>query len=137
MSSGLLLVPGLGQVKACRINLCFPLLSSLTPIVGAVAADQYLGRLQAIVCASNFYAAGLIVLVASSAPAASENGLVVAGLLLVMLLLAIGAGGIKPNVNVLMAEQYQEPKIKVRTLKTGEKVVLDPAKVQLEFDAKR
>lgn len=42
-----------------------------------------------------------------------------------MLLLAIGAGGIKPNVNVLIAEQYQEPKSKVRTLKTGEKVVLD------------
>ena len=61
-----------------------------------------------------------MVLVASPIPAASENGL-----LLAMLLLAIGAGGIKPNVNVLIAEQYQEPKSKVRTLKTGEKVVLD------------
>ena len=102
----LILVPGLGQVNASRIKLCFLFLASLAPIVSALAADQYLGRLRTILCALSFYAAGLMVPVASSAPAASENGLGVAGLLLVMLLLGIGAGGIKPNVNVLMVEQY-------------------------------
>lgn len=99
--------------------------SYLTPIVGAILADQYLGRLKTILCASGLYLAGLVVLVASSMPAARENGLAVAGLMLTMLLLGAGAGGIKPNVNALLAEQYIEPKSKVRSLKTGEKVILD------------
>lgn len=97
----------------------------LTPIAGAVVADQYLGRLYTILYSSGFYIMGLLVLVASSLPAAKEHGLALLGLLLAMLLLAIGAGGIKPSVGSLIAEQYTEPDNKVRTLNTGESVLLD------------
>ena len=93
--------------------------------MGAIVADQYLGRLGTILHASGFYMAGLVVLVTSSLPAVRENGLAVVGLLLAMLLLGTGAGGIKPNVSALIAEQYIEPKNTVRTLNSGEEVVLN------------
>lgn len=123
--SKLTLVLGLGQANATRINMCFLLFEFLTPIVGALVADQYLGRLRTILYASAFYVAGSVVLVASSLPAARENGLAVIGLVLAMLLLGTGAGGIKPTVSALIADQYIEPENKVRTLSSGEEVVLD------------
>ena len=115
----------------------FPAFIFLDTIVGAVAADQYLGRLQAILCASNFYAAGLMVLVASSAPAASENGLAVTGLLLAMLLLAIWCWRHKAQCQCVDGRAVPGTKGQSEDTEEGEKVVLDPAKVQLEFDAKR
>jgi POT family proton-dependent oligopeptide transporter len=116
---------GLGQANATRINLCFMLWSYLTPVIGAIVADQHLGRLRTIMGASGFYTAGLVVLVVTSLPPARESGMAVLGLLLAMLLLGTGSGGIKPNVSALIAEQYTEPERKIRTLKTGEQVVLD------------
>jgi POT family proton-dependent oligopeptide transporter len=107
------------------MNMGFLCVSFLTPIAGAIVADQYLGRLYTILYSSGFYITGLVVLITSSLPTASENGLAVVGLLVAMLLLAIGAGGIKPSVGSLIAEQYTEPENKVRILKTGERVVLD------------
>lgn len=99
--------------------------SYLTPVIGAVVADQHLGRLRTIIGAAGFYAVGLVVLVVTSLPVARESGGAVLGLVLAMGLLGMGSGGIKPNVSALIAEQYVEPERKIRVLKTGEEVVLD------------
>lgn len=97
----------------------------VTPVVGAVVAEQYLGRLRTITYASLIYICGLSVLVLSSLPVAHDRELAFPGMLLSLLLIGIGTGGIKTNVNSLIAEQYTGPKGAVRVLKSGEKVVVD------------
>lgn len=44
-----------------------------------------------------------------------------------MIVIGLGTGGIKSNVSPLIAEQYRETKMKVKTLKSGERVIVDPA----------
>ena len=49
------------------------------------------------------------------------------GLITAMIVIGLGTGGIKSNVSPLIAEQYQQTKPVVRTLKSGERVIVDPA----------
>lgn len=44
-----------------------------------------------------------------------------------MIIIGLGTGGIKSNVSPLVAEQYRQTKMTIRVLKTGEKVIVDPA----------
>jgi POT family proton-dependent oligopeptide transporter len=93
----------------------------ITPILGAVIADQHLGRMRTITYASVAYIAGLAVLVASSR---FDAGASLLGLLLAMALVGVGTGGIRPNVNSLVAEQYQPPTTPLRKLASGEVVLI-------------
>ena len=43
-----------------------------------------------------------------------------------MVILGLGTGGIKSNVSPLIAEQYTRSKPALKTLPSGEKVVIDP-----------
>lgn len=116
---------GLGQANASRINQLFSFTSCLTPIFGAILADQYLGRLNTIIFTSLFYLLGLCILFASSLPIAQTYDLSLAGLLMSLFLLSIGTGGIKPNVSPLIAEQYTGVDRTVRVHGSGELIVLD------------
>lgn len=98
----------------------------LTPVVGAVIADQYLGKYWTIVYFAMIYAAGILVLFATSLPVAIEHGAALPGLVLAMVVIGLGTGGIKSNVSPLIAEQYTETKAFVRTLSGGEQVIVDP-----------
>lgn len=44
-----------------------------------------------------------------------------------MIVIGLGTGGIKSNVSPLIAEQYRGTRQKIKTLKSGERVILDPA----------
>lgn len=99
----------------------------VTPILGAVVADQWLGKYNTIVLFSGFYAAGLLILFVTSLPKSIESGFALGGLVIAMLVIGLGTGGIKSNVSPLIAEQYQETKQKVKILPSGEKVIVDPA----------
>jgi len=44
-----------------------------------------------------------------------------------MLIFECRTGGIKANVSPLIAEQYTETTLRIKTLATGERVILDPA----------
>lgn len=116
---------GLGQANASRVNQLFSLTTSLTPLLGAILADQYLGRLNTILYASLFYLLGLCALFASSLPIAHAYNLSLGGLLTSLFLLSIGTGGIKPNVIPLIAEQYTGIDRTVQIHGSGEVVVLD------------
>jgi POT family proton-dependent oligopeptide transporter len=88
--------------------------------------DQYLGKFKAILLACAVYIVGLIVLVSTSFPAAFLNGAGMGGIVTAMIIIGLGTGGIKANVTPMCAEQYQNSKPVLKTLKSGEQVLVDP-----------
>lgn len=93
--------------------------------MGAIVADQYIGRVKTIMYSSAIYSGGLVILVLSSLPAVQETFISLPGLLLSLFLIGIGTGGIKANVSPLLAEQYKSPDEVIRLLKSGEEVIID------------
>lgn len=139
---------GLGQSTATSLNYFFTFFCYVTPvcckmecsramncstnegrlqIFGAIVADSWLGRYNAIMLFSIVYVVGLLILFVTSLPGPLENGAGLGGLITTMIILGIGTGGIKSNVSPLIAEQYTETRPRTKTLKSGERVVIDPA----------
>lgn len=118
---------GLNQHGATALTNFFQFWCYLTPILGAVIADQYLGKYWTILYFSIVYVVGIAVLFVTSLPSSIEAGLALPGLIIAMIVIGLGTGGIKANVSPLIAEQYRNTKTFVRTLKTGERVLVDPA----------
>lgn len=85
-----------------------------------------MGRYNAIVLFSCIYICGLLVLFTTSLPSSLESGAGLGGLIGSMVILGLGTGGIKSNVSPLIAEQYTRAKPALKTLPSGEKVVIDP-----------
>jgi POT family proton-dependent oligopeptide transporter len=94
--------------------------------LGAIVSDQYLGKYRTIVLFAGFYLAGLATLFITSLPYSIEHGTAFFGLVVSMFLIGLGTGGIKSNVSPLIAEQITEDRPKIRLLKTGERVIVDP-----------
>lgn len=99
----------------------------VTPIFGAIVADQYLGKYKTIVVFAGVYIIGLLILVLTSLPVSLENGAGLGGFIAAILVIGIGTGGVKANVSPLIADQYTRKRMAVKTLKTGERVIIDPA----------
>lgn len=72
------------------------------------------------------YIVGLVILVATATPSAIQSGAGFGGLVAAMVTIGLGTGGIKANVTPMCAEQYQNARPVLKTLKTGESVVVDP-----------
>lgn len=94
---------GLSTVLATELNTTFTSLSYLTPLLGAYVADRHLGRFRTIMLFCSLYIAGLAMCVVASFPAVSSLPVFMVGL---FGLVGFGAGGIKPNVVVLGADQF-------------------------------
>lgn len=97
----------------------------VTPILGAIVADQYLGRYKTIIVFAVIYAVGQFILVMTSIPQDSVAGHT-AGLIVAMVVIGLGTGGIKSNVSALIVEQYTNTKRYIRVQKNGERVIVDP-----------
>ncbi|KAK6527440.1 peptide transporter ptr2 [Orbilia ellipsospora] len=117
---------GLGQAGATALTNFFQFWCYLTPILGAVAADQYLGKYRTIYWFSIIYMVGIVILFLSSLPSSIEAGLALGGLLVAMVVIGLGTGGIKANVAPLIAEQYTRTESFVRTNPNGERVIVEP-----------
>ena len=81
----------------------------ITPLVGAYAADVSLGRFQTILYFSSIYVVGMAACVAASYPDFVQGSRNMASAVFMLGLfggVAFGAGGIKPNVVVLGADQF-------------------------------
>lgn len=118
---------GLGQSSATALSYFFQFWCYVTPILGAIVADAWLGRYKAIMAFSMVYLCGLIVIFVTSLPGPLDNGAGLPGLVVTMIILGLGTGGIKSNVSPLIAEQYTETKSRIKTLPSGERVIVDPA----------
>jgi len=100
----------------------------VTPILGAIIADQYLGKYNTILIFCFIYIAGLLILVCTSIPGALSAGAGLGGFIAAIIIIGLGTGGIKSNVAPLIADQYKRRQMKVTTdKKTGERVLIDPS----------
>ncbi|KAH6905977.1 peptide transporter PTR2B [Coprinopsis sp. MPI-PUGE-AT-0042] len=117
---------GKGQKTSFAIRTFNTFLVYCTPWLGAIIADTMWGRYKTILVFSIVCAAGHIVLVGSASPGSLKNTEGAMGLLIVsIIIIGVGAGCIKSNVAPMVAEQYQG-KMRKKTLKTGEIVVVSP-----------
>lgn len=96
---------GITKVLATELNALFISISYITPLLGAYIADSCLGRYKTILYFSILYLCGLVLCVFASVPGWSKEisfifyiGLYVG--------VAVGTGGIKPNVVVLGGDQF-------------------------------
>ncbi|KAH6696926.1 POT family protein [Plectosphaerella plurivora] len=117
---------GRGQATATALGNFFKFWAYASTIIGAVVADQFVGKFRAIILASIIYIIGLVLLVATATPAGIHSGAAFGGLVASMVAIGLGTGGIKANVTPMCAEQYRHSAPTVRTLKSGEQVLVDP-----------
>ncbi|KAJ2958319.1 hypothetical protein NQZ79_g6080 [Umbelopsis isabellina] len=117
---------GRGQQTATALNTFFQFWGYITPILGGIIADQYLGKYRTILVFGIIYAVGLLILTLTSIPSAIESGASFPGFVVALIIIGLGMGGIKSNVSPLVAEQYRSKVPFVRTLKNGERVIVTP-----------
>ncbi len=98
------------------------------PLFGAYVADSYLGRYKTIALALAIDILGHLILVVSAVPPVIKNpNGSIAAFAIGIIIMGIGTGGFKPNVNPLIVEQLDLEKMVVKTLPSGERVIVDPA----------
>ncbi|KAJ2079211.1 peptide transporter ptr2 [Coemansia sp. RSA 988] len=114
-----------GQQMATGLNNFFQFWCYLTPIFGAIIADQWLGKFKTILLFSFIYIVGDLILTLTSIPASIRSGGALPGLIIAMITIGAGTGGVKANVSPMVAEQYGRYRPFVRTLKNGKQVVVD------------
>lgn len=95
-----------GQQTATSLTTFFQFFCYLTPIAGAIIADQFWGKYKTIFVSCLIYLFGLSVLVLTSIPPSIHAGVALPGLIIAIIILGLGTGGVKSNVSPLMADQY-------------------------------
>ncbi|KAK4152906.1 POT family-domain-containing protein [Chaetomidium leptoderma] len=119
---------GLGQRTAFALTTFNSFWQYTMPLFGAWIADSYLGRFRTIGAALMVDIVGHIILIVSGLPPVikTPNGSL-AAFSIGIILMGVGTGGFKPNVNPLIVEQLDLERMIVKTLPSGERVVVDPA----------
>ncbi|KAJ2307401.1 hypothetical protein IWW55_000993 [Coemansia sp. RSA 2706] len=99
-------VLGRSKSEAVALNRVNQFMSYATTVLGAIIADQFLGKFKTIVLFATIYLVGLIVLSISSADFSVSGGFGLPGFCIaVFAFIGFGTGGIKSNVSSFMAEQ--------------------------------
>jgi POT family proton-dependent oligopeptide transporter len=119
---------GLGQQASTGLTTFNQFWVYVVPLFGAYVADTYLGRFKTIVWSVVIALIGHVILTASAAPhvMAHPHG-ALAAFVIGLIIMGIGTGGFKPNISPLVAEQIPSERMFVKTLKSGERVIVDPA----------
>lgn len=119
---------GMGLQASSGLTLLFTFLAYVIPIFGGWWADVYVGRYKAIIWGVLLCGVAHIIQLVGVIPSVLQKGKDNAAppFILGLLILAFGAGIFKPNVAPLLLDQSQTKKPFVRTLKSGEKVIVDP-----------
>ncbi|SAM07058.1 hypothetical protein [Absidia glauca] len=117
---------GKGQQTATALTTFFQFWCYVTPIIGAIIADQYLGKYKTIVLFAGIYMVGLVILTTTASPAAISGGATFPGFIVSILIIGLGTGGIKANVSPLVAEQYRSRSAYIKTLANGDRVIVTP-----------
>jgi POT family proton-dependent oligopeptide transporter len=119
---------GLGQRTAFSLTTFNAFWQYTMPLFGAWIADSILGRYRTIGAALAIDIVGHLILIVSGLPPVirSTSG-ALASFSIGIIIMGIGTGGFKPNVNPLIVEQLDLEKMVTRTLPSGERVIVDPA----------
>ncbi|KAJ5569355.1 hypothetical protein N7450_011841 [Penicillium hetheringtonii] len=119
---------GMGQRASTGLTLFNQFWSYIMPLVGAWVADQYWGRFRTIFSSIACALVGHTILIISAIPPViAKPGGSIACFAIGLVIMGIGTGGFKSNISPLIAEQYPDEKPYVKTLKSGERVIVDPA----------
>ncbi|KAJ5631414.1 uncharacterized protein N7484_011514 [Penicillium longicatenatum] len=101
------------------------------PLLGAWIADEYWGRYKTICWSIGAAILGHIILVISAVPPViTDTTACFAVFMLGVIIMGLGTGGFKPNISALVVEQIPVVSAKVRTLPSGERVIVDPTITQ-------
>ncbi|ORX54592.1 PTR2-domain-containing protein [Hesseltinella vesiculosa] len=117
---------GKGHQTATALTTFFTFWCYITPIIGAVIADQFLGKYKTIVYFALIYLVGLLILTLTSIPSAMASGASFPGFIVAIIIIGLGTGGIKSNVSPLVAEQYSAKSAYVKTQTNGKRVIVTP-----------
>ena len=97
------------------------------PLFGAWVADAKWGRYKTISAALGVDILGHIILIMSAIPPVLANSQASLALMIVaILVIGFGTGGFKPNISCLIVEQLGDQYMFVKTLGSGERVIVDP-----------
>ncbi|CAJ2501148.1 Uu.00g040010.m01.CDS01 [Anthostomella pinea] len=134
---------GLGHAGATGLNVFFQFACYITPIFGAIIADQYLGKYKTILVFAAVYFVGLILLWTTALPAAIESGASLGGFITAIIINGmykyIPIQTLSPRVwNTLelsanfSAGPFYTPDTRHTMAvstdpKTGERIIIDPA----------
>lgn len=81
---------GLGQSSATALSYFFQFWCYVTPILGGIVADAWLGRYNAIMLFAMIYLCGLIIIFTTSLPGSLDAGAGMGGLVTSMVVLGLG-----------------------------------------------
>jgi len=119
---------GMGQQASTGLTTFNQFWVYVIPLFGAYVADTYWGRYKTIVVSVCIALLGHVILTASAAPGLiSHPHNALACFVIGLIIMGLGTGGFKPNISPLVAEQIPREKMHVMTLKSGERVIVDPA----------
>lgn len=118
----------MGLQASSGITLLFLFLSYVIPIFGGWWADVHIGRYKAICVGVFICGIAHIIQVFGAIPSVLQKGAANGAppFIIGLLLLAFGAGIFKPNVSPLILDQNPHRTAYTKTLKSGEKVIVDP-----------
>ncbi|PWY66779.1 oligopeptide transporter [Aspergillus heteromorphus CBS 117.55] len=119
---------GMGLQASDALVLLFTFLAYIIPIFGGWWADVSVGRYKAICVGVAICGIAHIVQIIGAIPKVLQEGRAHAAppFIIGLLLLALGAGIFKPNIAPTVLDQYRHQKQYTKTLKSGEKVIVDP-----------
>ncbi|ORY01228.1 PTR2-domain-containing protein [Basidiobolus meristosporus CBS 931.73] len=113
-----------GQSVSTALKQFFTFFCYLTPLIGAVISDQYLGKYKTILIFSIVYMIGWLIVTVTAIPSILDTA-GYPGYIVSLIVIGLGTGGIKPLVSPMAADQYTQKQLEVRVIK-GERVVVDP-----------
>ena len=118
----------MGLQASSGLTLLFTFLAYVIPIFGGWWADVHIGRYKAIVWGVLLCGVAHIIQLVGVIPSVLARGASNAAppFIIGLLILSLGAGIFKPNVAPLILDQNPNRKPFIRTLKSGERVIVDP-----------
>ncbi|CCF59433.1 hypothetical protein KAFR_0H00240 [Kazachstania africana CBS 2517] len=120
--------PGVLQLNssgATGLSYFFQFWCYITPIFGGYLADTKWGRYNTIGVGTVIYIIGIFILFITSFKTVAGRDGALAGFILALILIGFATGLIKSNLSVLIADQIPAKRPRVKTLKSGERVIED------------
>ncbi|KFZ12735.1 hypothetical protein V502_06947 [Pseudogymnoascus sp. VKM F-4520 (FW-2644)] len=117
---------GLGTVKANAVNQSFNMLAYGLPLIFGYIADAHTGRFKLICWGILVFGIAHVLMVGSTAPSLLASGGAKIPFFISVYILSIGTAMFKPNIAPLLLDQNPHTVPKIKVLKSGERVIIDP-----------